>query len=202
MTSEKIIEEYLPKMNGWCTPQKAAALVRYIRQEKPKVVVEIGVFAGRSFIPMANALSEIGKGFAWGIDPYSKQEGTSHYDEANAKWWGSLNYDEIYQEALGYLIQFKLTEYATLLRMTSESAANLINEVSFLHVDGCHAEEQALKDVHLWLPKVKPSGIVCFDDTNWPMTQKAQNVLNDQCEFLEKIAVDGNECGFWRKRKP
>ena len=59
-----------PATPGWCTPEKAAAMVEIIADDRPRIVVEIGVFAGRSLGVIGMALRENGvMARAYGLDP-------------------------------------------------------------------------------------------------------------------------------------
>jgi hypothetical protein len=69
-----------------------------IRREKPSVVVEIGVFGGRSLVPQALALRENKQGVVYGIDPYTAAaatEGEFTSDPGGKGYWsvvaGTIN---------------------------------------------------------------------------------------------------------------
>jgi predicted O-methyltransferase YrrM len=68
---EKIDDLFERQLPGWCTKEKAYTLASLVIGTRPAVIVEVGVFGGRSFLPMALALKELGKGMAIGIDPWS-----------------------------------------------------------------------------------------------------------------------------------
>jgi predicted O-methyltransferase YrrM len=36
------------KIEGWCTREKADKLIQLVKESNPKLVVELGVFGGRS----------------------------------------------------------------------------------------------------------------------------------------------------------
>ena len=76
------------------------------------------------------------------------------------------------------MIQYKC-DNVKLLRMKSIEAVKFFeNEsIDFLHQDSNHSEETSCMEVELYHSKVKRSGIWCFDDTDWPTTQKAQELL-------------------------
>ena len=48
------------ELEGWCTRHKASVMMDLIFWTKPKVVVEIGVWGGKSLIPMAFAVKALG----------------------------------------------------------------------------------------------------------------------------------------------
>ena len=62
------------QLEGWCSEQKASILVELVLKTRPEKIVEIGVFGGKSLVPMACALKENGSGKIYGIDPWSSAE--------------------------------------------------------------------------------------------------------------------------------
>ena len=48
----------MKELEGWCTDNKASILIDLILESKPTIIVEIGVFGGKSLVPMAFALKE------------------------------------------------------------------------------------------------------------------------------------------------
>lgn len=71
---EKIESDLAIHKDGWCTLEKAYALAAAVIMLRPSLVVEVGIWAGRSFVPMALALKQIGKGQIIGIDPWKAEE--------------------------------------------------------------------------------------------------------------------------------
>ena len=57
----------MSEKSGWLSPDVAKAMQCLIREVKPEVMVEIGVFAGKSLINAALVLQELGKGMIYGI---------------------------------------------------------------------------------------------------------------------------------------
>ena len=70
----QIESELAVHKDGWCSIEKAYALASAIIALRPGVVVEIGIWAGRSLIPMALALKKVGAGKIIGIDPWRAEE--------------------------------------------------------------------------------------------------------------------------------
>src|SRR5436190_10874383 len=56
---------------GWCQLSKGEFIAREVLHDRLVRGVEIGVYGGRSLLPAAMALREIGSGFIVGIDPFS-----------------------------------------------------------------------------------------------------------------------------------
>lgn len=162
------------KIEGWCTKEKAIKMTDYIKDDFT-LCVELGVFAGKSLLPICLKC----KGSVIGIDSWSKDsslEGIN--DKANDNWWSKIDYNHffIYTENL---LKTHNCKNVTLLRMKSSDAVSQFTDesIDFLHQDSNHSEEISCVEVELYKNKVKKNGIWVFDDTNWKTTQKAQNLL-------------------------
>lgn len=199
MTPETYIVTVLPKMEGWCTPEKARRIVELVQDNKAEIYVEIGVFAGRSLF--AAALTQIQcfvNPVAVGIDPWSAHESTSGFNDENAKWWGKLDHDAIYNKCRMSLSSLGLTPICYLLRCSSLEAVRLVlrlSPIDILHIDGNHSEESSCRDVENYEPLVRPGGIILFDDTDWSHTKRAQTILSERAELLTPVGA----CGVYRK---
>lgn len=192
------IDAVLPKLPGWCTPQKAHALAELILTTKPEVSVEIGVFGGSSLIPQALAHEFNSRGRVYGIDPWSKDASLESVQEReNLDWWAGQDYENIYRNCLRSVLELGLTEWCSIIRAKSEKAVNLFDSViDVLHIDGNHSEEKSVNDVFLYLPKVRPEGFVWFDDVDWHSTKRAVSFVEEQCERIKSVGT----CVLYRKR--
>jgi predicted O-methyltransferase YrrM len=73
----------------------------------------------------------------------------------------------------------KIGRWIRPLRGTSVEMAPLVIEpLDLLFVDGWHEYESVAADIHAWLPKVKPGGIVVMHDYGW--AQGVQRVAREQ----------------------
>src|SRR4051812_47320274 len=72
---------------GWCTVDKAKTLAASVLAIRPGTVVQIGVWAGRSLIPMALACQSVHKGIVIGIDPWSPDASAEGQIGENLAWW-------------------------------------------------------------------------------------------------------------------
>ena len=87
------IQTTVPKLHGWCTPEKASHLYNLVLDHENPLCVELGVFAGRSLVAIALGAKAM-NGTAVGIDAWSKEaceQGVN--DIANTEWWNNINYD-------------------------------------------------------------------------------------------------------------
>src|SRR3990167_10736869 len=84
-------------LQGWCTREKAAYLIDLILIEKPKKIVEIGVFQGKSLIPMACALEANGSGLIFGIDPWNAQDAAAGLKHpVNRSFWIHTDFEKLF----------------------------------------------------------------------------------------------------------
>jgi len=162
------------QIEGWCTIEKAIKMMEYI-PESAKTAVELGVWGGRSLLPIAFKCTGDVYGIdAWAVD--ASLEGKN--DVANDEWWKTIDYNKMYNYTHTLMNKYKCHN-VKLLRMKSTDAVKLFDNdsIDFLHQDSNHSEETSCAEVEIYFTKVKPGGIWCFDDTNWPTTQKAQKLL-------------------------
>lgn len=183
--------------DGWCTKQKASILIDIILASKPKTIVEIGVWGGKSLIPMAHALKVFG-GKIYGIDPWSNDasvEGVMH--EGSRYFWATVNHEDVMRKLIDYVKTFELQNQVELIRASSKDAP-IIENIDVLHIDGNHSEITSYLDVTKWVPHVRSGGWIIFDDMNWTesghvTTSKAVQYLNEHCHKLAEI----NDICLW-----
>lgn len=198
-TCKQIVLTRLPKVEGWCSKEKALAMMDLIIETNPKVCVEIGVFGGSSILPTASALKFLKRGVVYAIDPWDNSECLKgDNDEKNSEWWGKIDLEKIYQGYRNMLREYGLEKYCRTLRTTSEKAAQNISEIDILHIDGNHSEECSTFDVMTYLPKLKSGGYIWLDDTNWSTTRKAVEYVMESCDFVKSVNDGG--CMLFRKR--
>jgi hypothetical protein len=117
------LDNIMPHMEGWCSREKADALVKRVQADKPDFIVEIGVFAGRSLLAMALAAHVNGNGKVLGIDPWSIDASTQGFapEDPNHDWWSNVvNHDYIYDRCVQFMKELGLKERVILCKGTSE----------------------------------------------------------------------------------
>jgi predicted O-methyltransferase YrrM len=153
------------QITGWCPAQKAFDLAAAVIALRPQIVVELGVWGGKSLIPMALACEAVGTGHVIAVDPWAAKESVVGYDAVNADWWGQQDHESVYRSFVGHVERLGLTNRIKIDRTTSDRAS-VPHPIDLLHVDGQHSE-QAAKDVNRFAPNVRYGGIVCMDDIGW-----------------------------------
>jgi len=196
--------DYMAQLHGWCAQEKAAVLIDLILKSKPEVILEIGVWGGKSLVPMACALRANHKGIIYGIDPWEAKASLQGLtNETNKGFWGWVDHVGVMQGLIDKIGQFELGEHIELIRSTSEEADPIYN-IDILHIDGNHSDETSYIDVTKWVPLVKAGGLIIYDDITWSengvTASQARAVawLNEHCI---KLAEFSDVCvwGIWLK---
>lgn len=193
------LDRIVKSLPGWCTPKKAQRLFDLVIDSNSQITCELGVFGGRSFIPLALAHKQKGTGFALGIDAWKKEvsvEGTNSPE--NDEYWSKINYTEIYRKCI-YNIQLNEADgFCSLVRMRSQDAGFLIadNIIDILHQDSSHNVETITAELNLWVPKLKTGGYWIADDLLWEEAKKGYAKLP---KFGLKMIEDHHEWGIFRK---
>jgi methyltransferase family protein len=204
MILKKTLDELLPGMHGWCSLEKAYAMVEVVLEAKPEVSVEIGVWGGKSFLAIVLAHVQLAHGHVYGIDPWARDAALDGVEEkANLDWWAAQNYDAIYQGCLRFMLDHAAVDRWTIYRATSQRAAGLFDAIDFLHIDGNHSEKASTGDIMAYLPKLVPGGYLLFDDVDWFSTKKAVNLVEERCEKIKAVPSVPKVSAAWnlyRKR--
>jgi predicted O-methyltransferase YrrM len=189
--------------DGWCSEQKGAFLVSLILEAKPDRIVEIGVYGGKSLVPMACALQANRKGIIFGVDPWDSVESVKELrEEANVGFWERLDHGKIKRTLMTNIRKFNLQQHVQLIEKTSE-ATSPISDIGLLHIDGNHSDAASYFDVCKWGPLVKSGGYIILDDMTWCekgvyTTARAAEWLDANCTKLTEF-TDNCKWGVWVK---
>lgn len=176
----EIIVDSQSSLPGWCSNEKANLIAELVRQNQPLISVEIGVFGGRSLIPVAAVLKELGRGIVYGIETWSPIIATENpTNELNDQWWQAVDFNFVKSSFLNFIGKHDLVSYIKLVEVPSSNAAILFSSIDFLHIDGSHSVVNSSEDVLLYAMKVKKGGIIIMDDVNWKSTSAAVIILNE-----------------------
>lgn len=160
------IADVQPKLPGWCTPEKAATLASLVIAQRPNVTLEIGIYGGSSFIPLALAHKAIGRGMVVGIEPWDKTAAvmaqTTNEDRA---WWDAQDLEQIYANFMATLRGLSLENVSRIIRKKSNDA-DIPPAVGLAHIDGAH-NDQAVTDVMRVAQHVEIGGYMVLDDLAW-----------------------------------
>lgn len=161
------IAELVPKLHGWCTVQKAHNLAAIVCALRPVTAVEIGVYGGRSLIPIAMAMKYLGKGLVIGIDPWDAKASAEGQQGEHRDWWGSkCDHDIVFRQFSEAVQKTGTQNCIKVLRKRSDEVEPPPG-VQLLHLDGNHGD-QAYIDIRRFAPSVVVGGMVVLDDLTWP----------------------------------
>jgi predicted O-methyltransferase YrrM len=186
-------------IHGWCTIEKANKLIEIVNTHKPSLCVELGVFGGRSLLPIAWATKNLNQHAkvigidAW--DPVVCTEGEN--DKTNDDWWVNINHTDMLNYTIKLMQEYKVDDIVQLWKSKSADVVDKFtdNSIDILHQDSNHSELVTCNEVELYWNKVKPNGIWIFDDTNWTTTFKAQELLVSK-GYTEIYKYEGNGTGW------
>jgi len=194
------IAEVCASPHGWCTEAKAKTLASLVIGTRPDIIVEIGVWSGKSLLPMALACREIGHGMVIGIDPYEPAASIEGQGPANVAWWGSAeNHKRMHDYFLDQVNRMALQNVTRLIRKRSDDVTPPAT-IGLLHVDGNHGA-QAMRDVQRFAPNVRDGGFIVLDDLHWDggeVTKSVDTLLAAGCtELFRVVKSSGAERDDW-----
>jgi hypothetical protein len=181
--------------------EKGLKLMELASQEDVLLSVELGVHGGRSLLPLALATSWKKKGRVTGIDAWSAPaciEG-ANTSETNSSL-STIDYNHVYDAASSLIKKHQVDQYVDLWRGRSEDVAELFSDgsIDLLHQDGNHGQEISCKEVDLYSGKLRKRGYWFLDDTHWPSTQVAQQLLLEK-GFSEIFSEDQGRWKIFQK---
>lgn len=201
------IETYIPPLEGWTQPDRACELAEIVIDTKPKVIVEIGTFGGRSALAMAFALRENNNGGRiYCIDPWRVDYALEGEWQANQDWYkNNIDVHEVHKRCIEAFWSHNIDDWLVVIRAASQHCFKLFPRIDVLLIDGNHSEVASLRDARLYVPNVVSGGIIMADDADWQIregdqmiqsTQKAMQFIEQSCDLVKQ---SGN-MRFYKKR--
>ena len=190
------VKEIVARLPGWCPEQKAGWMIDQILQNGCKLAVELGVYAGRSVFPIALAIAANHGGAVYAVDAWENAVATSApTDEQDHAWWENVDLVAIKSLFLREMVAQNLVSLIKILELPSAEACAAVSRqvgqnIDFLHIDGAHAEEQAIFDVTHWSQLVAPGGTIVLDDIDWPAVSGADAFLTSRFERIKEFRGD------------
>lgn len=165
----QIESEFAVHKDGWCSLDKAHTLAAAILTMRPNLVVEIGIWAGRSLLPMALAMKQIGKGKIVGLDPWKAEASVQGITGEDLKWWATVDHERVFNDFNNWITQDAVGQFVEIHRCRSDEFDHkkMITEkglIDICHIDGNHGEAASVYDVTHYAANVRVGGFLYFDD--------------------------------------
>jgi len=160
------VRRLVAQMPGWATIKKAEHLTCLTLGLRPRVCVEIGVFAGRSAIPVMLALQEIGTGVLVAIDPWKSDASVVGQTPEHVDFWKHQEYHDSARLKFLSLVSALNLESQLDLRHAASDDVEPPDMIDLLHVDGCHSQQSG-RDFQRFGSRVRCGGICVVDDLTW-----------------------------------
>jgi predicted O-methyltransferase YrrM len=138
------------------TPDEGELLARLVREQKPRVSLEVGLAFGTSALYLCDALAEVGAKRHYIVDPNQSTE------------WKGIGIENLRRAGHGDLVE--LREKPSLEALPELLAAGV--RLDFVFHDGWHVFDQTLCDFMFIDKMLEVGGILAFDDTTWPSMRK------------------------------
>lgn len=195
---QKLKARVIEALKGsWCSEEKVNLLMDLTLLTKPQVCVEIGACTGSSVLPIATSLQYLKGGKVYAIDAWSNQIATQYWEDTdpNKAWWSTVDMKSIRGAFQNLINTWSLKKQCEEVAKPSDIAISELPEIDFLHLDGDYSEQGALKDVKLYLPKVKSGGYILLSNlfimiNGKQPKAKSFSALIDDCEFICEIERD------------
>ena len=126
-----------------------------IREQRPKVFVELGVHNGFSYFVGCQAIQECGLNTrAFAVDHWMGDAQAGFFD------------DSVFQSVVS--VNSKYTDFSYLIKKSFQDALGDFNDnsIDLLHIDGFHSYESVKEDFESWLPKLSKNGIILLHDVH------------------------------------
>jgi Methyltransferase domain len=176
---------------------KVFMLAELIVAEGLETIVEIGVYRGRLFLPLAGLMAGLRRGAMIGIVPYSPAAAVQTDVEREGidliAWPETVDWEGIHDAVLAGMARWETAAHSQLLRARSEDVAAdfAARPIDLIHIDGNHDRAAVTRDIELFLPHLKPGGILVMDDIAWPSVKPVFDQLCEEHQLLFSLVETG-----------
>lgn len=143
------------------TPEEGELLARLVREQKPRVSLEVGLAYGTSALYLCDALAQVGARRHYIIDPNQSGE------------WKGIGIENLRRAGHGGLVE--LREKPSLVALPELLAEGV--RLDFVFHDGWHVFDQTLCDFVFIDKMLEVGGLLAFDDSTWPSMRKVLRYL-------------------------
>ncbi len=168
-------------LQGWGS--ESPALAAALSVLRPRFIVEVGVWKGRSSIHMASIVKKLGLDAAIiAVDTWLGS--AEHW--VNATWRPALGlqdgYPTLYRTFVSNVLRAGMADVIVPLPLDFANAAEVLRmrgiSPEILHIDAAHDFEGVAADLRIWWPRLAPGGAMIGDDyfpagAPWPGVKAA-----------------------------
>lgn len=183
-----------PDLQGWNGMH--GALTRMVKQRKPKVIVDVGVWKGQSTINLARSQKEVHPdGLVIAVDSFLGSP--EHWNVERKDVHASLRFKngrpDFFETFLSNVALTGLQNHILPIAQTSENAAMLLKRhgirPDLIHIDAAHEYEPVMRDIQTYWDLLAPGGVLMGDDFSW--TGVARAVVHFSDRTGHDFHVDG-----------
>ena len=127
-----------------------------IRQQEPRILVELGVHFGASYFAFCQAIEKLSlSSRCYGVDSWAGDEHAGFYGPEVYRAVNAHN-DQLY------------SSFSCLIRSSFDEACAHFQDgsIDLLHIDGLHTRSAVQHDFEAWHPRLSDRAVVLFHDTN------------------------------------
>ena len=152
--------------HGWTSVSKGQTMAGMVLALRPKISLEIGVYAGKGLVSLGLAHKAIRHGMAIGIDPYSSTASIQgQTNPADLEFWKKIDHTMILDVCRTALAKWDVVPFTNIIQKSSDDVEPNAG-IGILRIDGNHAEA-ALRDTMRFAPCVIIGGFLLLDDIAW-----------------------------------
>lgn len=153
---------------GWFAEDNAVAQFLVLAELRPKTIVEIGSYLGRSTVFYAKSQEVLGiDGTVTAIDPHTGDR--QHLEKLGVSKLASYDMFQSHLDAASMTDRVR-----PIVASSHDAATQWSGPIDFLFIDGWHSYDAVIEDGHDWVPHVTEKAVAIFDDaTRYPDVRRA-----------------------------
>lgn len=195
------VERFAADLQGWHSEHPY--LARAIRETRPKIVVEVGVWKGASVVTLAKEIQRLElDAVVIAIDTWLGSSEHYLWEKFLPDLDFEFGYPRLYHKFAANICREGVADIVVPLPLDSINAFQLLKERGIrpgvLHIDAGHDFQSVMADLKAWWPQLTDGGILVGDDYfkkpivgqgKWPEVRQAFD------EFLAATPHGKFECG-------
>ncbi len=175
-----------------------------IKQTRPRIVIEVGVWKGGSTLFMAKHMRELGlDAVVIAVDTWLGSWDHWRNDQHFRELCFDHGYPRLYEKFAANVVRHGLQDYVVPLPLDSVNARNVLGHfkvaADVVHIDAGHDYDAVTSDLTQWWQALRPGGLLIGDDYHadgirWPDVRRATD------DFLARTPHTAFEFGHGKCR--